>query len=89
MTTPIPKEMSGSLLKPRLKEKHKALRPKDCAGLSKANHNIKNDVIKTKLTFKQKLEHEFGLENKDNYWSYCFFYAIISRTQVKRKFLHF
>lgn len=45
-----------SQIKQSLKEKHKSFRHKDWASLKATNRNIRNEVFKAKLDYKNKLE---------------------------------
>ena len=50
-------------IKQSLKEKHKSFRHKDWASLKATNRNIRNEVFKAKLDYKNKLETEFSNMN--------------------------
>ena len=50
-------------IKQSLKEKHKSFRHKDWAGLEAANRDLRNEVLKAKLDYKNKLETEFSTMN--------------------------
>lgn len=57
---PNSKPWITSHIKQCLKEKHQAFKSKDWVSLKMANRNIRNEIFKAKLKYKNKLESEFA-----------------------------